>query len=110
VKLYYGDGVVENVTTTQPCKPAPTRLRVSPRRVRRLSRRRFRFRASVLLGGRWKPLADATIQVGRKTLRTDRAGRASARIRFKRSGRRRARLTKPGFGSSTARVRVRRGR
>ncbi len=107
VKLYYGDGVLETVTTTQPCEPAPTRLSVRPRRVRRLSRRRFRFRASVLLGGRWRPLGDATIRAGSRTLRSDRAGRASGRIRFKRSGRRRIRLGKAGYGRSSARVRVR---
>lgn len=110
VKLYYGDGVVDTVTTTQPCEPAPTKLTVSPRRVLRLSRRLFRFRARALLGGHWRPLAGATIRVGRKRLRTNAAGRTAARIRFKRSGRRRARLRKSGYASSSARVRVRRSR
>src|SRR4051795_3371600 len=89
--FYFGDGAVETVTPTQPCTPARTRLRVRPRRVRRLARRRFRFKAEVNLGGRWVPLAGALIRVGGWSGRTNGAGRARPIIRFHRSGRRRER-------------------
>jgi hypothetical protein len=104
--FHFGDGAVETVGLSEPCVPARTRLRVSPRRVRRLARRRFRFKAEVQLGGNWRPLAGALIRTGARRLRTDGAGRVSGRIRFRRSGRRRAVLTLDGYRSATTRIRV----
>lgn len=110
--FFYGDGATERILTKHPCtRPTTaarprTRLKVRPRRVRAGSRERFRFKAKVRREGRWAPLARARIRFAGRTRRTNRRGRASMIVRFRRPGRHRAQLAKRGVRGSSARVRV----
>jgi hypothetical protein len=101
----YGDGT-ETVTPTQSCEPAPTRISVAPKRTRRLRRTRFRFRATVLLGGRWVALKRATVRLAGRRGKTNSAGRAAIKLRFPARGRRRVRLGLEGYRSATTFIRV----
>ncbi len=80
------------------------RLAVRPRRVRVGKRTRFHFRLTTRRGGR--PVHRALIRFARKRVRTNRRGRATIVVRFSRPGRHRARATKRGLRTATARVRV----
>jgi hypothetical protein len=82
------------------------RLTVTPRTVLAGARRRFRFRATAISGGRRGPVAGATIRFAGTTIRTDVRGRASVVKRLRSAGRYRARASRPGMSSATARVRV----
>jgi hypothetical protein len=83
------------------------RLRVRPRRVRTGERRRFAFRA--IAGGH--SVAGATVRFAGRTARTDRRGRARISRALRSPRIYRARASKTGLRSGTARVRgVRSGR
>lgn len=100
------DTFVARVATAaagQPARSRQLRLTVSPRRVRAGRRVRFRFRAT--LGGR--PARAVVIAFGGRRLRTDRAGRATARVRLPRRGRRRAHASRRTLRSADAFVAVR---
>jgi fermentation-respiration switch protein FrsA (DUF1100 family) len=86
------------------------RLVVRPRRVKAGQRRRFRFRAWIVEGGKRVRVRGARIRIGGKRVRTGRSGRAAKRVRFRRPGRRRVIATKKGLRRGVARVRVRRAR
>jgi S-formylglutathione hydrolase FrmB len=83
-------------------------LRVRPRRARRNRRTRVRFSTWVVRDGRRLPLRRVRIRLGRKRVRTNRRGRASMVVRFRRPpGVRRVRATRRGYRGATARIRVR---
>ena len=82
------------------------RVRVRPRRVRAGRRVRIRFRVLVSEDGVLRRVRGARIRFAGRRRRTNRRGRASIRVRFRRSGVRRVRATKKGFRSGSARVRV----
>ena len=86
------------------------RLTVKPRRVR--AGRRALVRVSVLasIAGRVRPFAGATVRLAGRRARTDAAGRARMRVRFRRPGRRRVTAGAPGAVSARAVIRVRRAR
>ena len=86
--------------------PRRIRLRVAPRRVAAGTRRRFVFRATVLVRGRRRAVRGATIRFAGRRARTDRRGRASIVRRLHRPGRHRARATRSGLRRGTASVRV----
>jgi len=96
---------VRTGATPQPSRPRSRQLRlsVSPRHARARRLTRFTFRAT--LGGR--PARAVVIAFGGRRLRTDRAGRATARVRLPRHGRRRAHASRRGLRSANAFVVVR---
>jgi S-formylglutathione hydrolase FrmB len=83
------------------------RLAVRPRRARPGRRTRFRFRTTIVRDGSRLPLRRALIRLAGRRVRTDRRGRASLTVRFRRPGRRRARASRRGFIAATVAVRVR---
>ena len=85
------------------------RLRVSvkPRRVRAGKRRRFRV---LVRGVKKRGVRRALVRFGGKRARTGRRGRVVMKVRFRRRGIRRVRVTKPGYRAGGARVRVLRRR
>jgi polyvinyl alcohol dehydrogenase (cytochrome) len=78
------------------------RLSVRPRRVRAQRRVALRFRAR--RGAR--PLRGVRIRLATRRVRTNRKGRATMRLRFRRSGVRVAHASRRGLRSGRARVRV----
>ena len=86
--------------------PSAIRLSLRPRRARVGMPTRFRFRASYIRGGKRRPISGALIRFAGRRVRTDRQGRASMVVRFRRAGRRRAVVSKPGFRRASVRVRV----
>jgi hypothetical protein len=109
VAFYYGDGVQETLTPTQPCVPARTRVRVRPRRVPVGEATKLKCRAFARLGGVWTPLAGARLRIGKQAAATGGAGRATFDVRFLRAGRRHVRLTRAGMRPSRAAIRARPG-
>ena len=101
----FADGGQATVSATTPCQPGRATpppahrsrcsLRVAPRRVRAGRRVRLRFRTR---SGR------AVVRLGRHRIRTNARGRGIARLRFRRSGRRRATLVKPGCRRTRVRL------
>lgn len=85
-------------------------LRVQPRSVRRDERRRFTFQAVVSSAGVTYPARGALIRFAGKRRVTDADGRAGITARFRRAGRRRARVTQPGVRGAKVIVRVLRPR
>lgn len=85
-------------------RPAAIAGTVRPRRVRAGRRTRFRFRATTPAG----PLSGATIRFAGRRVRTNRHGRASVTLRFRRPVRRRVGFKKTGLRSARATVVVRR--
>ena len=104
----FADGGQAIVSATSPCAagssaaPRPrAKLRVAPRRVRAGRRVRLRFRASPVAG----PCSrGATVRLGRHRARTNRRGRATMKVRFRRAGRRRLTLVKRGCRRAHARL------
>jgi S-formylglutathione hydrolase FrmB len=89
------------------CTDGRIRLRVAPKRVRARSTARLRFRATTLIAGRRVPVAGARINVGRRSVRTGRRGRARMTLWVARPRRLlRVRATKSGLGGALATVRV----
>jgi S-formylglutathione hydrolase FrmB len=83
------------------------RLRIRPRLVVWRARARLRFAVTARRCGRRTPVAGATIRIGRKRVRTNQRGRATALVVPR--GRRRelpARVSKEGFKAGLARVLV----
>jgi sugar lactone lactonase YvrE len=81
-------------------------LSVRPGRTKAGRRTRFRFSVyRVHLGAR-SPAAKARVRLGGRSVLTNRLGRASLRISFRRAGSRTARATKRGFKPATKRIRV----
>ena len=104
----FADGGSSTVVSTTPCEPrrsgaTSARLRVRPRRAVRGKRVRFRVRAVA------RPPScarGATVRFGGRRVQTGQGGRAVARVRFRRAGRRVVRLKKRGCPTARARVRV----
>ncbi len=94
-------------TRPGPRKRPSVRLSVKPKRARVGDRVRFRFRAT--RGGRSRraPVDGATVRIGRRTARTNRRGRVTIPIRFRRQGRKVATARRAGFRTGRAVVRVR---
>jgi hypothetical protein len=89
---------------------APTiRLAVRPRRAVTGRRTRFVFTTRTPRGGRLRPLAGTLVRIGRRRIRTNRRGRATMTIRFRRPGVRAVRGSRRGYRGGFARVRVLRG-
>jgi sugar lactone lactonase YvrE len=82
-------------------------LRVQPRSVRRGKRRRFSFQAVVSSDGVTYPARGAVIRFAGRRRVADAGGRAAITARFRRAGRRRARVSQAGLRGATASVRVR---
>jgi hypothetical protein len=103
----FGDGSTDTVASQMPCNASARqpalRLAVQPRRVRAGRRVRLRFRVSSTAGS---CVAAARVRLGRRSVRTDRRGRAVLALRFGRRGARRARATSPTCRPASARVRV----
>ncbi|HEY1358203.1 MAG TPA: hypothetical protein VGF21_07855 [Thermoleophilaceae bacterium] len=101
------DGHAYSARSTTPCTRQEPRLhvRVAPRRVRAGQRRRFRVRVRSSSAA---CVRAATIHFAGRRVRTNRRGRASLRLRLRRTGRRRLVVTKRGCRRAIARVRVRR--
>ena len=78
------------------------RLSVSPLKVR--TGRRTRFRVRVTSAGR--PVRGALVRLGDRRARTNRAGRATLRLRIRRPGRRLVAASRRGHLAATAPVRV----
>ena len=83
-----------------------TRLRVSlkPRRVR--VGRRVRVRVTVRAGSRKSPVRGAVVRLGGKKRVTGKRGRAVLRVRFRKTGRRRAVASARGYRRGKATLRV----
>lgn len=88
-----------------PAGPPATamRLTVSPKRVNRLDRTRFRARVISNAGA---PVAGATFRIGNRRATTDSKGRASVVVRFFHPGTKSARATHPAYRSVTKKVAV----
>ena len=86
------------------------RLAVRPRRVRAGRRVLVRARVRAVIGGRLAPFRGATVRVAGRRARTDGAGRARVRVRFRRAGRRSVTARAPGAVPARAVIRVRRAR
>ena len=86
------------------------RLSVRPQRTRVGRRTRFRFKVTYVRARKRRPVRRALIRFAGRRVRTNRRGRASVIVRFRRAGRRRAVVSKRGFRSGRARVRVLRAR
>jgi hypothetical protein len=104
----FADGGHADVTAPTPCEPGSARrqsarctLRVAPRRVRAGRRVRLRVRTRP---GR------AVVRLGRHRVRTNSRGRATMRLRFRSTGRRRVTLVKRGCARKRARLTVLPGR
>lgn len=82
------------------------RLVVRPRHTRVGKRTRFRFRVTTLRAGKRRRLDGAVIRFAGGRVRTNAEGRAAMTVRFRRAGRRRAVVSKPGFRSASVRVRI----
>ena len=100
------------IRRSQTVRPRRMRLNVtaSPSPARAGRSTRFRFRTTAFANGRRRPVRGARIRFGGRSLRTDRAGRATARIRFSRPGRVRARVTGSGYRTLTRLIRIGRRR
>jgi poly(hydroxyalkanoate) depolymerase family esterase len=104
--------------TAMPCAEAPVaahlkpalRLRVRPRRVRAGRRVTYRFKVTASEGGRRRPIGGALVRFARRTVPTNRRGRARLRLRFSAPRIRRARAIKSGYRLGRAQVRITRGR
>jgi hypothetical protein len=83
------------------------RLSVRPRRPVAGRRVRFHFTSYAVRNGKRVRLAKARITFGRKSVRTNRRGRAALTLRFKQPGRKRVRATKAGYTRAVKTVRVR---
>jgi endoglycosylceramidase len=83
--------------------PTRIRLKVRPRRVVAGTLTRFRFRATVRRG---RPLRGVLIRFAGHRVRTNRRGRASLRLRLRRTGRRRVFASRGGYRRGRATVRV----
>ena len=81
-------------------------LRVQPRRVRQGKRRRFAFQAVVESAGVTYPAGGALVRFAGRRRVADARGRAAITARFRRAGRKRARVTQAGVRGATASVRV----
>ena len=89
--------------------PAPRlALAVRPRRVRAGRRTRFRFTATVRDRGMTYPARGATVRFAGRSRVVNAAGTASMRVKLKRPGRKRARVSQGGVRSASAIVRIRR--
>jgi hypothetical protein len=105
----FGDGSTYTTVGKLPCAgpgrgdQRRLRLAVRPRRVRAGRRVRLRFRvrsnAPICVLG-------AKVRIGRHRVNVNRRGRATMRLRFRRRGIRRARVSKAGCRRATARIRV----
>jgi endoglycosylceramidase len=84
------------------------KLTVRPGRVRAGRLTRFRFRATVIRGGKRRAVSGARIRFAGHSARTNRRGRAALKLRLGRAGKRRARARHSGLVSGAASVRVRR--
>jgi hypothetical protein len=82
------------------------RLRVRPRRAVAGRRTRFRFTATVIVGGHRRPLAGALIRFAGHRIRTNRSGRATVVVRIKHRGRYRAVLRWSGRRRAVVTVRA----
>jgi gluconolactonase len=94
-------------------EPAPRprlRLGVRPRRVRAGRTSRFAMQVTGALGSWRGPVGGAVIRFGGRRASTDARGTASLRVRFHRTGLRRAVASRRGYRSATAAVRVLRRR
>jgi hypothetical protein len=83
------------------------RLRVAPSAVAAGARRRFAFRASILVDRRARPVQSAEIRFAGHVARTNRHGRVAITARLPRAGRYRALATKAGLRRGAVTVRVR---
>ena len=82
------------------------RLRCRPRGVRAGQRVTYRFRVTALDGGQRRAIEGAVVRVGRRTVRTNRRGRATLLLRFSAPGRRWASASKTGYVPGRAKVRI----
>jgi hypothetical protein len=104
----FADGSSDTVASRTPCTHATQRrprlrLVVRPRRPRAGHRVRLRFRVR---SSARRCVSGARVRLGRRTVRTNRRGRATMRVRFHRLGRRRVHATKAGCRTARARIRV----
>jgi hypothetical protein len=90
-----------------PCTPRRVRVAVSPRRLRAGRAVRVRVRVSVRQLGRVRPVRRALVRVGGRRVRSDRRGRASVVVRFRRPGRRVLRVEARDLLPRTVILRVR---
>jgi lysophospholipase L1-like esterase len=107
------------LTESEPeLKRYPTRSAPEPRATLRIRAHRLRAGkrtvVSLLARGtarnqRW-PIANARVQVARRSVATNKHGRASLRLRVRRPGKLRVRLVAPGLAPVTERLAVKRGR
>jgi hypothetical protein len=89
--------------------PLAMRARVKPARTRARRRaRRFTFHVRLRAQDREMPLAGAVVRFAGRRAKTGPTGRATISRRFRRPGRRRATVTKPGLDRVRIAVRVRR--
>ena len=87
-------------------KAPKLRVRVRPRRVRPGRTVRFRFRVTAVVDGLVRRVSGVRIRFAGHRRRTNRRGRASIAVRFRRAGVRRVRVAKKDFRGGVARVRV----
>jgi fermentation-respiration switch protein FrsA (DUF1100 family) len=83
------------------------KLTVRPRSPHAGHRVRLIFYAKILPAGHRLPVRGATIRFAGHTVKTNRHGRATMRVRFRRAGLKRATATRTGLFKGTARVRIR---
>ncbi|MFN2616092.1 MAG: hypothetical protein ABR581_03085 [Thermoleophilaceae bacterium] len=108
----FADGSSDTVASTTPCERVTERggagrprlrLAVRPRRVRAGHRARLRVRVR---SSSRRCVSHARVRLGRRSVRTDRHGRATLRARFRRAGSRRLRATRSGCRPARAHLRV----
>jgi hypothetical protein len=101
-----GDGGQGN--GADPTRPAgPTAMRLYPKPVRARAGRRVRFRFKVLTrDGARAAVAGALVRFGGKKARTGIDGVARITVLHRRTGRKRASVSKPGLGKAVAKLRV----
>jgi len=99
-------------TGEPPAETALPRLRltVGPKRVRAGTRKRLRIRVTFKAATGRRGVRGVVVRVAGRRVRTDRRGRAVLNVRFRQAGRRRAVVSRRGFFSGYATVRVLRRR
>jgi sugar lactone lactonase YvrE len=103
----FDGNVIELPAAAAPYATPRLHLAVRPRRVRRGSRRRFVFKATVTSRGVTYPARGAVVRFAGRRVTADARGTATVRVRFSRVGRRRARASLAGVRGARAVVRVR---
>lgn len=104
---FNGD-VIEMPGVVEPFPAPQLALAVKPRRARAGRRTLFRFTAKVRDRGNTYPARRATVRFAGRSRVTNALGKASIRVKLKRAGRQRARVSQTGVGSASVVVRARR--